>query len=80
MKRFLLFHGVIYYPGRGGEDFLSVHDTLEEAKETGATKIKKEGPGNWANIFDNELYSVASELVWDFSGDDAEWEDLPLDA
>ena len=78
MKRYLLFYGMIYYPSGGAEDFLSAHDTLEEAKAAGTAKIQEEGSGNWANIFDNELRGVVSEFLWGYHGDDTGWEDVPL--
>jgi hypothetical protein len=73
IKRFLLFFGDIYYPNGGMDDFLSEHDTIEEAISAFEKKAdneilishfyykdKKElMQYRWANIYDLELRTNA---------------------
>lgn len=54
MRRFLLFSGDFYYPSGGMEDFVSDHDTLEEAK---AAHVP-ESSMIWAHIYDTELRKI----------------------
>lgn len=38
MKRYLVFAFDYYYPGGGWNDFVSAHDTVEEAQKAGKDK------------------------------------------
>jgi hypothetical protein len=51
MKRFVVFAGWAYYPGGGWTDFVSAHDTIEEARD--ACKVADE-KNDWSHIVDLE--------------------------
>lgn len=52
MKRYLLFHGYIYYPAGGWDDFEESFDTLDDAK----AYVEKNRP--------NETYSSWGWYHW----------------
>jgi len=57
MKRYLLFAGDTYYPSGGAYDFVSSHDTIEEAMAV-HDPSKYTYSGGWANIFDTHIESI----------------------
>jgi hypothetical protein len=44
MKNYLLFHGAIYYPGRGMDDFVGDYDTIVEAMQALEDVHNEENP------------------------------------
>ncbi len=60
-KRYLLFGGSEYYPEGGMLDFISDHDTVEEALDAELKWSKNYGKesgadGVWSHIWDMELH------------------------
>jgi hypothetical protein len=48
MSRFMVFAGLNYYPSGGMNDFVSSHETLEDA----ITAVQKLRRADWWHIFD----------------------------
>lgn len=60
MKRYLVFGGLHYYPGGGGEDFRNDFDELEEAKLYATEFEVGREIMYWAHVWDSETKT----LIW----------------
>jgi len=61
MKRFLLFHGHVYYPRGGWEDFKGSYGSIEEADSAFTTQLEDwEEPGRfvWYHIVDSSTWLI----------------------
>lgn len=69
MKRFLLFGGPTYYAGGGWNDFVSSHDTLEEAVEA-ADKLHEQvvNDWDWWHVVDASLGQTVQSDPWGNGG------------
>lgn len=58
-KRFIVLAGWYYYPGGGMGDFISSHDTLDEAKD-GLNKYKRDESimDTWGHVYDRHLGKI----------------------
>ena len=65
MKRYLAFYGNVYYPSGGMDDFLSDHDTKEEALKAITTKLNDDK--NYCNT-DEEKWEYAWAHIYDTEG------------
>lgn len=52
LKRFLLFGGMRYYPGKGWEDFRGSFDSVEEAR---FATFQVGNEVNWYQVVDTEV-------------------------
>lgn len=66
MRRYLLFHGTIYYPSGGMHDFEGDFDSIEEAVEKLKALLDPLGDSqySWFQIYDQvELKDVDIQLI-----------------
>lgn len=63
MKRFLVFAGNNYYPGGGWSDFVSAHDTVDEARGAVTAEYQRQQPvkPDWHQIVDTERGVIVDE-------------------
>ncbi len=55
---FILFFGTDYYPEGGALDFLSFHDSLDEARRRIQELPGSAHEGYWANILDTDTKNI----------------------
>jgi hypothetical protein len=70
MKRYMVFAYVVYYPSGGWGDFISAHETIDEAR---VVALRAVGPDDWdsdnvtgrdvAQIVDSETMEVVQKLT-----------------
>jgi len=59
MSNYLLFSGSDYYPCGGWEDFISAHETLEEAHKAGLALYEPD----WWHVVDTTIMHIVDSIT-----------------
>lgn len=64
MKRYLVFAYGTYYPFGGWRDFVSAHETFEDAFKAAREAVKGEEGDDVAEIIDMETMQEVKRVIW----------------
>lgn len=61
LKRYIVFHGSVYYPGEGMYDFIHTCDSDSEAIAVASKMCQKESL-TWSQVFDTHEFKIIKQF------------------